>query len=1009
MLCGDFNMIYGAVDKNNARLNRRVMNWFRRFLDDLELSELHLNGRLFTWSNEREHPTLERIDRVFVTVDWLSLFPDHWLRALSSDCSDHAPLLLQTCCVQWAKRRFRFESIWPKFNGFLEAVAEGWDIQISNADPCRVLDCKLRNVAKALKSWSSKFVGNIRLQLALAREIILQFDIAQESRPLCAEDLLLRKQLKVKCLGLASLARTVARQRSRLIFLEAGDANTKFFQLQACHRSRRNFIQEIQVDGMQVVLEEAKAEAFYNYFFNVFGQIFPRTHSLRFDLLGLRVANLDGLDACFSEEEVWAVVRELPDDKAPGPDGFTGLFYKMAWSVIKNDVMNVSNALWSLDLRSLYLLNDAYIVLLKKKDDAAELKDFRPISLIHSLSKLITKLLAVRLAPKLDSLISPNQSAFIKARCIHDNFQTVQLTCKLLHKKKLPSVLLKIDLARAFDSVAWPFLLEVLEFLGFSRRWRDWIAGILSTSSTKILVNGRPGKRIFHVRGLRQGDPLSPMLFVIVMEMLSGLISFADRAGFLTNLQLPTFRSRAFLYADDLVIFVAPKQGDLSLLKSMLDIFAGASGLCTNLSKCSATPIACTPADTNLVLAILGCRLSTFPCTYLGVPLSIKRAIHEIEKLRRSFLWTGSAISVAGHCKVAWETVCRPIVFGGLGVSNLHLLGIALRVRWCWLQRTDPTRLWAELPSFVEPKVRDLFRAGTEIIIGDGRTTLFWVDNWLDGLAIDVIAPNLMAAVSPRRRIRTVRDGLLNGAWISDIRGVLDDIMIAEYIEVWERIRHVSLSEGVPDQFRWRWTLNGIYTSSSAYQSCFFGSTMMLGAKFIWKSKVPPKVKFFAWLAALDRCWTAVRRHRHGLQDSDTCALCDQESECINHLLLRCSFAREVWFLVLRPVSWHSLIPGPMDSMMSWWSSARKRVHKEFRKGFDALVLLSLWMIWKERNARVFGRRPSSPSELLSLLLSEANLWVLAGFRALSCLVALIPASTLQADNIPGSPILDVI
>ncbi|WVZ67945.1 hypothetical protein U9M48_016957 [Paspalum notatum var. saurae] len=562
--------------------------------------------------------------------------------------------------------------------------------------------------------------------------------------------------------------------------------------------------------------------------------------------------------------------------------------------------MNVFNALWSLDLRSLYLLNDAYIVLLKKKDDAAELKDFRPISLIHSLSKLITKLLAVRLAPKLDSLISPNQSAFIKARCIHDNFQTVQLTCKLLHKKKLPFVLLKIDLARAFDSVARPFLLEVLEFLGFSRRWRDWIAGILSTSSTKILVNGRPGKRICHVRGLRQGDPLSPMLFVIVMEMLSGLISFADRAGFLTNLQLPAIRSRAFLYADDLVIFVAPKQGDLSLLKSMLDIFAGASGLCTNLSKCSATPIACTPADTNLVLAILGCRLSTFPCTYLGVPLSIKRvcrsneqvlvdkvaaripkwkgsllnlagrtvlvkstlsaipihvaiatclsgwAIHEIDKLRRSFLWTGLAISVAGRCKVAWETVCRPIVFGGLGVSNLHLLGIALRDRWCWLQRTDPTRLWAELPSFVEPKVRDLFRAGTEIIIGDGRTTLFWVDNWLDGLAIDVIAPNLMAAVSPRRRIRTVRDGLLNGAWISDIRGVLDDVMIAEYIEVWERIRHVSLSEGVPDQFRWRWTLNGIYTSSSAYQSCFFGSTMMLGAKFIWKSKVPPK----RWTAA---------------------------------------------------------------------------------------------------------------------------------------------------------------
>jgi hypothetical protein len=89
-------------------------------------------------------------------------------------------------------------------------------------------------------------------------------------------------------------------------------------------------------------------------------------------------------------------------------------------------------------------------------------------------------------------------------------------------------VLLKIDLAKAFDSVAWTFLLEVLEHAGFPARWRDWISAMLYTASTQVLVNGRPGDRIRHARGLRQGDPLSPLMFVIVMEVLNALISEAD-------------------------------------------------------------------------------------------------------------------------------------------------------------------------------------------------------------------------------------------------------------------------------------------------------------------------------------------------------------------------------------------------------------------------------------------------------------------------------------------------
>lgn len=210
LLCGDFNMIYPAADKNNGRLDRQCMRRFGRFLGAVAMEELHLNGRLFTWMNERVHPTLERVDRAFASTDWLELYPNHHLRALSTDCSDHAPLLLRTDVVPWARKQFRFEMFWAKLPGFLDVVASAWEPTLLHADAFRIMDYKLRNIARALKAWSMRNVGSVRLQLAVAREVILCLDCTQETRFLSPEEIMLRKDMKCKCLGLASLARTMA-------------------------------------------------------------------------------------------------------------------------------------------------------------------------------------------------------------------------------------------------------------------------------------------------------------------------------------------------------------------------------------------------------------------------------------------------------------------------------------------------------------------------------------------------------------------------------------------------------------------------------------------------------------------------------------------------------------------------------------------------------------------------------------------------------------------------------
>jgi hypothetical protein len=141
-------------------------------------------------------------------------------------------------------------------------------------------------------------------------------------------------------------------------------------------------------------------------------------------------------------------------DKAPGPDGFTGWFYKTCWNIIKGDLLMALDAIFRGHVFNFGCLNTSFITLLPKKTDAVEVKDFRPISLIHSFAKLVTKIMANQLAPLLPNLVSANQSAFVRGRNIHDNFILVQQMVKSLNRTKEAHILLKLDISKAFDSVS---------------------------------------------------------------------------------------------------------------------------------------------------------------------------------------------------------------------------------------------------------------------------------------------------------------------------------------------------------------------------------------------------------------------------------------------------------------------------------------------------------------------------------------------------------------------------
>ena len=230
---------------------------------------------------------------------------------------------------------------------------------------------------------------------------------------------------------------------------------------------------------------------------------------------------------------------------------------------------------------------------------------------------------------------------------INDKFIYVRNIARRLHRSKTTMLLFKLDIKKAFDSLRWDYLMDLLQHLGFPARFRGWVSALVTLATSRVLLNGTVGDPIRHGKGLRQGDPMSPLLFVLAIDPLHHILNKATTQGKLHPIRRNTATHHASLYADDAAGFVKPMKEDVSCFASILGGFGEVTGLVTNCSKSLVAPIRCAGLDLPEILQLFPAKLTSFLMTYLGLPLSVKRlkAVHflplEDKVARRLAPWIG--------------------------------------------------------------------------------------------------------------------------------------------------------------------------------------------------------------------------------------------------------------------------------------------------------------------------------------------------------------------------------
>ncbi|GMP98870.1 hypothetical protein CsSME_00046588 [Camellia sinensis var. sinensis] len=519
----------------------------------------------------------------------------------------------------------------------------------------------------------------------------------------------------------------------------------------ASRRQRKNMIDSVCLEGVTFEDPIQIKQAVVRHFKHQFSESWTIRPKLSgpFNVIGPEAAAK--LEEEFSTDEIWAAIKDCDGCKAPGTDDFNLECIKKCWPVMKNKIISMiqefhTNAKLSCGI------NSSSLVLIPKKDNPLGLGDYRPISLVSSIYKILAKILSRRIKKVLLAVINEVQPAFVSGRHILDEVMIANEVVDEWHKAKKKGIILKLDFEKAYNSVNWVFLLSMLGNLGFGTRWIRWIKTCITSAKVSILVNGAPTEEFVPQKGLRQGDPLSSFLFLVAAEGLNLLLSRAFEKGLIKDASVGSEQLGIshLQFADDTIIFCEGELEEVMNIKRVLRCFEVLSGLRINYHKSVVCGVGIQEEQTKVFAEALNCISKKLPFNFLGLPLGAnlrqrstwspvmdkiqkkltswkrklmsfvgrltliksalsnlptyflsifkmpKGAVNTISKLQANFLWGGSDSSRKVHL-VKWREVTNSKNQGGLGVRDLGEVNVSMLLKWWWKYSSEDKALWKSM------------------------------------------------------------------------------------------------------------------------------------------------------------------------------------------------------------------------------------------------------------------------------------------------------------------------
>jgi hypothetical protein len=578
---GDLNDLLYDTDASSANVNYYRMSAFRAMVKNCGFFDIGFSGPAYTWRNKQHtpHPVHRRLDRCLVNADWCAIYPSSKVLNLPIILSDHAPILFSTDGkFEKPKQTFKFENWWlmeKDFNTFAKSV---W-----TNDRSASFGVKTCSLAKSLKIWCRK-KKPFQQELNELEARINQIQLL----PFNQQNHVLESQLTMRYEHVLSQLNTFYKQRSKKGWASDGDRNTKFFHQAVIKRRKRNTICSVK-DENEVV--HFKPALIANTFVNYFRYIFSSHHAASnrpFVHSHFPEGSLDPTYIIPDKNEVLQILKDMKRNASPGPDGFNVEFYLATWEWIGDEVTQLVVDFYKTGILPPHI-SDTNIALIPKKLVPQVPMDYRPISLCNVIYKVIAKSLANRLKPHLLDFIDPAQQAFIEGRRISDNIIIAQ---EIAHSFALRSwnhsaFMLKIDLAKAFDRLEWSFIVSALARKGLHGHFINLIYACISSPTFSVIINGQPSHKFKSGRGIRQGCPMSPYLFVLAINELSLALNDALAAHHLEGISLgpncPPIHS--LLFADDLLVCGRASIQEASAMAQIIQHFCSASGQTPNWTK----------------------------------------------------------------------------------------------------------------------------------------------------------------------------------------------------------------------------------------------------------------------------------------------------------------------------------------------------------------------------------------------------------------------------------------